>query len=389
MLLTPRIRKTINWLVTIASVLLSLEMCTRLFTKVSDSGIVRDELIGARYERSLDIVRYNQESDKMVPLQTNTQGFNDKEWTTEKPAAVRRIAILGDSYIAGAELPRNQIMVPQLETRLNNSDGPRCQVMNFGVGGSSTGQQLVLYRALASKYDLDIVVICFMTESDVYDNSDELASNPILRCRIGDNGQLEKVRVSEAKQYGSRMLNRYSRFYDWQKSVINGFVKQLRRGIMPLKSQYRVYNSNPGPRYLRAWKLTEKILEQFQAETARNEVSLLVVSMPGSNQIYRDQFKQLIEQAGEGARMEVDYPDTQLAAICHRLNIPCFSLLPAFRAAAPDRNSQVISQRLFLKGTGHFNKKGHELAAVAISEWFDNSKTLRISGAGEKKVDGK
>jgi len=362
--------------------LLSLEMCTRLFTKVSDSGIVRDELIGARYERSLDILRYNRESDRMVPLQTNTQGFNDKEWTPDKPADLRRVAILGDSFIAGAELPRNQIMVSRLETRLNNSDGPRCQVMNFGVGGSSTGQQLVLYRELASKYDLDVVIIGFQTESDVYDNSGELASNPILRCRIGNNGQLEEVRVSAAKQYGSRILNRYSRFYDWQKDMINGFVKQLRRGVQPLRLQHRVYDTDPEPRYLRAWKLTGKILESFQAETSRDGVQLLVVSLPGSRQIYLDRFKQLIEQAGKKTKMEDDFPDRRLAAICQRSGIPFLSLFPAFRAAAPDRDSKVLSQRLFLKGTGHFNRKGHDLAADVIWKWLGKSRTL------EKKTGG-
>lgn len=389
MTLTPRIRTTLDWLVTVASVLLALELCTRLFTKMPDSGVVRDERIGARFERSLDLLRYNAESDRMVPMRTNTQGFRDDEWARDKPAGIRRIAVFGDSYIAGAELPKNQIMVSRLEQLLNSSEGSRCQVMNFGVGGSSTGQQLVLYRELASRFDLDVVIIGFGTSSDVSDNSGELSSNPILRCRIGDNEQLETVRIPAAQRYSSRFLNRYSRFYDWQKRVVNRFVKQVRQGVQPLETRPRVYNANPDPRFQRAWKLTERILEQFRIETSRDGAALLVVSIPESRQVYRDQFERLMQQAGEGARMEDDFPDTRLAAICQRSGIPYLSLLPAFRAAAPDRDSQVLSQRLFLKGMGHFNQKGHDLAAGAISEWLGNSKTLQIPGTGEKKAGGK
>lgn len=373
---TRKTRTTIEWLLTLAGVLLVLEACTRLFSTVPESVIERDEVIGVRFERSLDRQRYDAESDRVVRLQTNTQGFRDGEWTRDKPPGVRRIAVFGDSFIAANALPRNQILVSRLERLLNRQKDSRWQAMNFGVGGSSTGQQLVAYRKLASGYDPDAVLICFGTSSDLTDNSSELSSNPILRCRIAGDGQLETVAVTAAQRRSSQVLNRYSRFYDWQKHVVNRFVKQVRRGVLPLDLRHRVYDSNPGPRFQRAWELTARILEQFRVETSRDGVALFVVSIPDSAQVYRDQFERLREQAGSGSRMEDDYPDTRLAAACRRAGIPYLSLLPAFRAAAPDRDSQLLSQRLFLKGKGHFNKTGHDLAAAAIGEWLGRSKTL-------------
>ena len=396
MTLKPKIRTLIEGLVTLACILLALEICTRLFANVFDGVIVRDrdsvierdEIIGARYKRSLDILRYNAESNQMVPLQTNAEGFNDDEWALDKPAGVRRVAILGDSFIAATQFPRNEILTSRLQRQLNNSNGHRCEVMNFAIAGASTGQQLVLYRELASKYDPDLVILGFHTETDVWDNSDELSHIPILRCRIGDNGQLEEVRIPASQQNRSTFLNRHSHFYNWQKNVTNRFIKQVRRSIQPvqpLKTEHHVFNINPDPRYLRAWELTGKILEQIQVETSRDGARLLVVSIPGSKQVYHDQFKQLMERGGEEVTLEAEFPDKRLAAICQRSGIPYLSLFPAFRASAPGRDSQILSQRLFLKGTGHLNKKGHELAATAISSWIAGAKTLEIPAPPKKR----
>ena len=82
--------------------------------------------------------------------------------------------------------------------------------------------------------------------------------------------------------------------------------------------------------------------------------------------------------------MEDDFPDKRLATICQPPGIPFLSLLPAFRTAAPDRDSKVLSQRLFLKGTGHFNRKGHDLAAGVICEWLGISRTLEKKQAGDR-----
>jgi len=368
--LTQRARTTAEWLVTVACVLLVLETCTRMFSSVPESVIERDEVVGVRFKRSLDRHRYDAESDRVVPLQTNSQGFRDDEWIRSKPSGVRRIAVFGDSFIAANAIPRQKILVSRLEHHLERLDGSRVEVMNFGVGGSSTGQQLVAYRNLASKFNPDAVIICFGTSSDLTDNSEELSNNPILRCRIGDDGELEPIEVTASRRRGSQILNRYSRFYDWQKFIINRFVKRLRRGVQPLELRQRVYDANLDPRFQRAWQLTARILEQFQAETSQDGVALFVVSIPDAAQIHRDQFARLEEQAGAASRMEADFPDTRLATICERAGIPHLSLSGPFRSAAPDRDSRSLSQRLFLKGAGHFNEAGHELAAEAISDWL-------------------
>lgn len=368
--LTQRARSTVEWLATLVCVLLVLEMYTRMFSSVPESLIERDEVIGVRFKRSLDRHRYDAESDRVVLMQTNSQGFRDGEWVRSKPSGVRRIAVFGDSFIAANGISRQQTLVTRLEHHLGRLDGPRVEVLNFGVGGSSTGQQLVAYRKLASRYDLDAVIICFGTASDLTDNSEELSNNPILRCRIGADGELVTVAVAASRRRGSQILNRYSRFYEWQKYIVNRLVKQIRRGVQSLELRQRVYDANLDPRFQRAWELTARILEQFQAETSRDGVTLFVVSIPAAAQIHVDQFAKLQEQAGKGPRMEADYPDTRLATICRRAGIPYLSLLGTFRTAAPDRNSQVLSQRLFLKGSGHFNEAGHELAAEAISDWL-------------------
>ncbi|MCH2591177.1 MAG: hypothetical protein MK004_22105, partial [Planctomycetales bacterium] len=96
--LDPRVRTSIGWLATLVSMLLVLEICTRSFSSIPESVIERDELIGVRFKRSLDLQRYDAESDRVVPLQTNTKGFRAEEWTRAKTPGIPRVAVFGYSY---------------------------------------------------------------------------------------------------------------------------------------------------------------------------------------------------------------------------------------------------------------------------------------------------
>ncbi|MFH1850290.1 MAG: SGNH/GDSL hydrolase family protein [archaeon] len=90
---------------------------------------------------------------------TNSHGFRDIERTYEKGS--RRIIVLGDSVVAGTGIFNLNDTIPgQLEAMLN-AGGHNWEVLNFGVIGYSTYQELELLKQKGPDYDPDIVILFF------------------------------------------------------------------------------------------------------------------------------------------------------------------------------------------------------------------------------------
>ncbi len=102
------------------------------------------------------------EGEKVSP-----EGFRDTPLTRPKPAAERRVLVLGDSSVFGAGVRREESFAQQLEAALNPgepSPGARqVQVINGGVPGYTTYQILERFRRAR---DLDINGVILYNISD-------------------------------------------------------------------------------------------------------------------------------------------------------------------------------------------------------------------------------
>lgn len=89
----------------------------------------------------------------------NSGGFRDHEYSAAKAPDVFRIVILGDSIVWGHGLELADTFAKQLEHLLNEISQQKFEVLNFGVSGYSTQQEVELYRVRASRYDPDLVIV--------------------------------------------------------------------------------------------------------------------------------------------------------------------------------------------------------------------------------------
>jgi lysophospholipase L1-like esterase len=137
----------------------------------------------------------------------NSAGFRDYERQIPKPENHKRIIFLGDSTTAGngvAEL--SQVFTAKLEEKLNGSstDG-RIEVLNLGVGGYQTLQEVETLREKGLKYEPDLVYLVFClndffmdADGGVYDRLKERASGSPQIVRGGLHLLLKHSRLAFA-----------------------------------------------------------------------------------------------------------------------------------------------------------------------------------------------
>jgi len=93
----------------------------------------------------------------------NSLGCRDVEWTIDKPAGVRRIAFVGDSFIYGWGIERIEDRFSDRLGSLFERRAPgTVEVMNVAKPGWGTGAQLQPIHNMVAYYGVDEVVLCYV-----------------------------------------------------------------------------------------------------------------------------------------------------------------------------------------------------------------------------------
>jgi GDSL-like Lipase/Acylhydrolase family len=127
--------------------------------------------------------------DVDIDFRINRQGMRaDRDYAYVKPAAVRRIVCLGDSFTAGYEVQQEETFASVLERELQGR-GLNVEVLNAGVSGFSTAEEVLYLERELWRYEPDCVVLSFF--------ANDLADN----LRTGLFGLEEGRAVARAERY--------------------------------------------------------------------------------------------------------------------------------------------------------------------------------------------
>jgi lysophospholipase L1-like esterase len=117
-------------------------------------------------------------------VRINENGLRDRRHSYERQNDIERILVLGDSFAWGYGVEESERFSQLLEKSLD------VEVINAGVSGYSTDQELLWYKNEGIKYETDLVILV-LAGNDVGDNDQQLVNTIYYKPRfVLKEGQL-------------------------------------------------------------------------------------------------------------------------------------------------------------------------------------------------------
>jgi hypothetical protein len=320
----------------------------------------------------------------------NKHGFRDADRSYEKPTSTVRIAILGNSWTEAMQVPLDKTYCSLLERRLTELScfaGKHVEVLNFGVSGYSTAQELLLVRDEVWKYHPDIVVVAFYSARDVANNVRQFnnAANPEQSPYFvyrGDQLVLDdSFRALPAVQKKQIMLQKIRGVVNDRVLVLQavnalvrygrariamGAVKE-RAGEAGVKTlEHSIYAAPSQPALQEAWRITEGSLVAMSDEVKAHGAEFRIVTLANRPQVIPDPAMRLAFMRALGVS-DLSYADQRIKALGEREGIAVTNLAPSLSAYAEAHHIWLNGFNETNLGGGHWNETGHRLAAEAIA----------------------
>jgi lysophospholipase L1-like esterase len=313
----------------------------------------------------------------------NKQRIRNKNIAYTRDPLRKRIVCLGDSVSWGYGVNDDETFCVNLEKLLQNTD-----VINMGVPGYCTGDELLLYQYEGYKYNPDIVMLCFFMGNDIVENnldSTLMKSYPMNFFSLRDKKLIiERFHIGVAKtmaywfyehsyvvNFLGSLCHPYKRdtkdvtdTHSWvyeynEKRWLNLGATFYRHPPFtyletpPGLKEYRNYTGwlRPVKRCYYAVELTKQLLLAFKSDVRAHNTQFIVVFFPSSIQLA------LTEQNPDYANRA----QTELMKFCANNRISYFDLCAAFLERHINANDIFID-------SGHLTPYGHSIVAHILKD---------------------
>lgn len=272
----------------------------------------------------------------------NAAGFNNAhEYATERPPGVKRVAVVGDSFIEAFHVDQGDALFDVMERRLN-ADGVPSEVYSFGISGFGTAQIYHLVNDYVLPYAPDAIVYLFVV-NDVSDSA-RCADDHVWMQQydVAPDGSLVQLPFPPYRMSPIKRVLRYSRLFQY---VV--YERRLLEHWRPGNWQATAIasrNEALDPCTEKAWTIVETLLVRLDQTLKARGIPWMIVWQGDSDPTF-----------GEGIR-------TRLEAVARRHRLPYFDMSPAFVAdfAAHGRPYRI-------PGDGHWLADGHRVVGTALT----------------------
>lgn len=311
------------------------------------------------YEPTPGAVGYGQRDYVRI----NSAGFRDDEYELEKPPGTERIVVLGDSISFAIGLRSEERFSELLEADLAQGEAA-VEVLNLGVSGYDTLQEIAFLRRVGLAYDPDLVVVTFC----VNDLGIHSIAGSYIRRAQGYDGLLYRLRVVQFLAQQRDRLSQSREFDEANRTQTFGekFVGRIARldgddELRDLRERLRagLEDRGGGPRrgFLRWYDSDERVgrlryaFAELDALSREHgfDVAVLVVPYLAERE-YADIYDVVYEIVGHEAR---------------RFDFAVLTLAAEFRAVGMERVGATDSPL-------HPNREGHRILADRLLAYLND-----------------
>lgn len=279
------------------------------------------------------------DQDNGVLAEVNNLGLRGPDVAEEKPAGTRRVLVLGDSFTFGVGVRDEDTFARRLEVDLNRdaSHGERIEVINAGVQGYNTRDEVLYLEREWLRLAPDLVVIVFYL-NDAYEDRTFLNMGESLGVYL--------------EPYG---LGRYSYLVDLVQHEIGA-----RRSQSALEDYYLQHYFRDAKNFLARpgevasdWLKSRNALQHAAELLRERDIPLVLVVFPELHQL------------------DASYPFAKVHDLVRgtadELSIPVLDLLDTYRGQ--------VDHELWVHPTDHHpNAEAHRQAAEALHSFLGKLK---------------
>jgi hypothetical protein len=157
-------------LINAGTLLLSLMLafvCAEIIFRKFAPTVQEGEAGGHRVSRNPVLLHEPIPGSSATVDKLNSDGLRDREYPVVKPAGIRRILVLGDDVVYGYGIASEDSLPKTLEA-MYQANGQSVEVVNFGVSGYGTEQEVEFFKTKGIKYHPDIVVLAYVLNDNRY-----------------------------------------------------------------------------------------------------------------------------------------------------------------------------------------------------------------------------
>ena len=308
-----------------------------------------------------------------VDIRINAEGLRDRDYERAKAPGTRRLLAFGDSFIEGWGVEVEESVSKRLEARLQEKAGGPIEVINFGVAGYGTDQELLFFEKTGRHYGPDRVLV-FFYGNDLWNNAlpngigSERGYKPVFRPGPGGRLQLNGVPVRKHPFW-----DRHKRELPWDARLQRYLGDHWHLYLLARKALSEppartthgefygaIYGPASEPRWERLWDLSGRILAAFDERVKSAGAELTVVYIPAIVQIEAEDWRMKREMYDLVGDFDLQMPNRRLRYLADVHGFDLVDLYDPFVAAAAEGT-------LYFRDS-HWNPAGHDLAAAVLAD---------------------
>ena len=297
----------------------------------------------------------------------SSQGLRDDEVSIPKPEGTTRVLVLGDSVAYGKAVAKDKTFPNLAESALQDILGP-IEVINSGVSGYTTYNELQYYLTQGRQFDADVVLLALCMNDVVNPRlhwghrvEKKIANIPSAAIpNLQDDEQRIKPLIDRRKGVSYFDLLDYSRLY---RSLLPRAEKVIAKAT-------KIWRAEELPTYITGedslsievllnpssaeWRWLTATLTELKEAVAADGAKLSLIILPLAYQLDKD-YPYL--------------PQANIMQYCDDQGIDCIDLLPEFRNY-PKEDLFPLHSAAGYYDIWHLTQLGHEVAADAVSRYL-------------------